>query len=131
MGEPEKGMRMRGEFTLAMHRESEEFERSLIDQRVEQAFEQVYEALIPATSELRHRLDKESWHLFEIVERAYLMALETAARSGIGSQAVRRGDVLRNRLATIPMAPPSPPVTPTIMSPTAEPDQVINVRPCG
>lgn len=122
---------MRAAFTLALHRESEEFERAMVDQRVEQAFELVYEALIPATDELRSRLDQEGRRIFEIVERAYLQAMEAAARSGIGSQAVPRGDVTRNRLATIPHAPAPQPVTPLVGAPTTDPDQVINVRPCG
>jgi hypothetical protein len=123
---------MRAEYTLALRRESEEFEQAMVERRVEQAFEHVYEVLVPASSELRNLLTQEGQHVFEQIERAYLQAIEFAARSGIGSQAVRRNSsLLRAQRSPIPLAP-APKVSMPVASPaTADHDQVINVRPCG
>jgi hypothetical protein len=122
---------MRAEYTLALRRESEEFERAMIEQRVEQAFEHVYDVLVPASSQLRNLLTQEGQHVFEQIERAYLQAIEFAARSGIGSQAVRRNGVLRTQRSLIPLAPAPKVSTPVAAPVTADHDQVINVRPCG
>ena len=122
---------MRAEYTLALRRESEEFERAMVEQRGEQAFEHVYESLVPATNDLRNLLSQEARHMLDQVERAYLQAIEFAARSGIGCQVVRKDSLLRGQRARIPLAAAKQPVVPTATAATADPDQVINVRPCG
>lgn len=122
---------MRAEYTLALRRESAEFEQAMVEQRVEQAFEYVYEALVPATSELRNLLNKEQHHILEQIERAYVQAIEFAARSGIGCQVIRRDSILRGQRSPIPQAAAFKPVVPAATVTTADADQVINVRPCG
>jgi hypothetical protein len=124
---------MRAEYTLALRRESEEFEHAMVEQRVEQAFDHVYEALVPASNDLRKLLEqnKEALHLFEQIEHAYVKAIESAARSGIGCQVVRRDSLLRGQHAHIPLAAKFKPVVATATVTTADHDQVINVRPCG
>src|SRR4051812_21514887 len=107
---------MRAEYTLALRRESEEFEQAMVERRVEQAFEHVYEVLVPASGELRNLLTQEGQHVFEQIERAYLQAIEFAARSGIGSQAIRRNNLLRAQRSSIPLAP-----APKVSTPVASP----------
>src|SRR4051812_35667190 len=122
---------MRAEYTLALRRESEEFERAMIEQRVEQAFDYVYDVLVPASSDLRNLLSQEGQHLFEQIERAYLQAIEFAARSGIGCQASRHNGLLRAQRVTIPLAPAPKLLAAVAGGATADHDQVLNVRPCG
>ena len=81
---------MREEYTLALRRESEEFERAMIEQRVEQAFEHVYEVLVPASSQMRNLLTQEGQHVFEQIERAYLQALEFAQSGNFPESGGRR-----------------------------------------
>lgn len=96
---------MRAEFILAMGRASEELERELVDQRIDEAFEQVYEYLEPAATYLRSTCDSEGCRALERLERAYFRAIEIAARSGIGCRPSRAADVIPQRRAVIPTAP--------------------------
>ena len=85
---------MREEYMLAMHRESDEFEWELIDRRLDEAFSQVYEYLEPAAAYLRAVCDTEGCRALEQLERAYLRAMEIAARSGLGLRPARAGEIL-------------------------------------
>jgi hypothetical protein len=75
---------MREEYTLALHRESAELEWELIDRRLDEAFAHVYEYLEPSAAYLRAVCDAEGRRALEQLERAYLRAMEIAARSGLG-----------------------------------------------
>lgn len=124
---------MRAEFTLAMRRESEEFERAMIEKRVDEAFEHVYEFLGPVTSQLRALLSDEDCRLLDQIEQGYLRAIEFAAKSGLGCQPVRHGDSLHEQHA-IPLAQLAPQLYAERQESTGnatDPDQVINVRPWG
>lgn len=96
---------MRAEFMLAMGRASEELERELVDQRIDEAFEQVYEYLEPAATYLRSICDSEGCRALEQLERAYFRAIEIASRSGIGCRPSHASDVIPQRRAVIPSAP--------------------------
>ena len=115
---------MRAEYTLALRRESEEFERALVEQRVDKTFEEFYELLAPATDYLRTILDRDGTRVLDELERAYLQAIEYAARLAIGCQVVPRTDAARDAIPTAPIYAP-------VVERAASPDQVINVRPCG
>jgi hypothetical protein len=124
---------MRAEFTLAMRRESEEFERAMIEKRVDEAFEHVYEFLGPVTSQLRALLSDDDCRLLDQIEHGYLRAIEFAAKSGLGCQPVRRSDSVREQHA-IPLAQLAPQLhaeRPERAGNEGDPDQVINVRPWG
>ena len=84
---------MREEFTLALHRESSELEWELIDRRIDEAFAQVYEYLEPAADYLRSVCDDDGCRALDQLERAYLKALEVAARSGLGLRPARKGEI--------------------------------------
>lgn len=118
---------MRVEYTLALRRESEEFERALVEQRVDKTFEEFYETLGPATSYLRAILDKEGTRVLDQLEQGYLQAIEFAARLALGCQVTPRVDAIRDAIPTAPIAQTFAPV----VERAANPDQVINVRPCG
>ena len=125
---------MRAEFTLAMRRESEEFERAMIEKRVDEAFEHVYEFLGPVTSQLRALLSDDDCRLLDQIEHGYLRAIEFAAKSGLGCQPVRHGDSLREQHAAIPLAQRAPERYTERQERAGganDPDQVINVRPWG
>ncbi len=122
---------MRAEYTLALRRESEEFERALIEQRVDKAFEQVYEILGAATSHLRAILSKDDTRVLDQLEQGYLQAIEFASRSALGCQVTSRGDALREQRVGIPAAQIAQPTAHATDRATTIPDQVINVRPCG
>lgn len=122
---------MRAEYTLALRRESEEFEQALVEQRVDKTFEQFYETLGPATSHLRAVLSKEDVRVLDQLEQTYLQAIEFASRLALGCQVTPRGDSLREQYAAIPTARAIQPAVPATSSASSAPDQVINVRPCG
>lgn len=122
---------MRTAFTLAMRRESEEFERAMIEKRVDETFEYVYEALDPVTSQLREILSADECRLLDQIEQIYLRAIEFAAKSGIGCQPVRRGDSLHEQHAAIPLAQLTAQERSAGSVKATDPDQVINVRPWG
>lgn len=122
---------MRAEFTLAMRRESEEFERAMIEKRVDEAFEHVYEFLGPLTSQLRAILSDEDCRLLDQIEHGYLRAIEFAAKSGLGCQPVRRNDSVHEQHA-IPYARVAPQPQPERNERAGggvDPDQVLNIRP--
>ena len=119
---------MRAEYTLALRRESEEFEQALVEQRVDKTFEEFYEILGPATSYLRAILDKDGTRVLDQLEQGYLQAIEFAARLALGCQVTARNDSLRE---AIPAAAPIAPTFAPVVERAANPDQVINVRPCG
>lgn len=96
---------MRAEFTLAMRRESSELERELVDRRIDEAFEQVYDFLEPAATYLRGISDGEGRRALEQLERAYFRALQISARSGVGCRPSRKADGIPQRRAVIPAAP--------------------------
>ncbi len=123
---------MRAEFTLVMRRESSELERELVDQRVDDAFEAVYDYLEPAATYLRTVCDGEGRRALEHLERAYLRALEIAARSGIGLRPRLKGDEIPQRRAVIPAAPAPKTDADSASAPAAaEPaDTVLLVTPC-
>lgn len=124
---------MRAEFTLATRRESPELERDLVDRRIDEAFEQVYDCLEPAATYLRAICDGEGRRALEQLERGYFKALEIAARSGIGCRPGPKEDVIPQRRPVIPAArQPDPAAEQAI--PHATPsgdDTVLGVRPCG
>ena len=122
---------MRAEYTLALRRESEEFEQALVEQRVDKTFEQFYEVLESATSHLRTVLNKDDVRVLALLEQTYLQAIEFASRSAIGCQVTPRGDSLREQHAAIPVARVIQPAVPATGSASSAPDQVLNVRPCG
>jgi|SRR5215212_9884596 hypothetical protein len=93
---------MREEYMLAMHRESAELEWELIDRRLDEAFGQVYEYLEPAAAYLRVVCDAEGRRALEQLERAYLRAMEIAARSGLGLRPALTGGALDSGRAGIP-----------------------------
>ena len=124
---------MRAEFTLAMRRESSELERELVDQRVDEAFEQVYDYLEPAATYLRTICDSEGRRALEHLERAYLRALEIAARSGIGLRPRLKGDEIPQRRTVIPAAPaPDPSGDDAALHAASleDTDRVLCVTPC-
>ena len=93
---------MREEYMLAMHRESAELEWELIDRRLDEAFGQVYEYLEPAAAYLRVVCDAEGRRALEQLERAYLRAMEIAARSGLGLRPAPTGAAPGSGRAGIP-----------------------------
>lgn len=123
---------MRAEFMLATGRGSEELERELVDQRIDEAFEQVYDYLEPAATYLRGICDSEGRRALEHLERAYFQALEVAARSGIGCRPSRKSDIIPQRRAVIPAAP-RPETDVQDLAANAAPakaDTVLSVNPC-
>jgi hypothetical protein len=115
---------MRAEYQLAMRRESSELEKTLIDQRIDQAFEQVYDYLEPAANYLRQTCDGEGLRALEQLERAYQQALEHAARSGIGCGPARGGETIPRQRALVGA------VSTDVAGNTGD-DTVLLVRPCG
>lgn len=122
---------MRAAYQLVLHRESSELERALIDQRLDEAFERVYEYLEPAARYLRQSCDADGCRALDQLERAYQQALEHAARSGIGCQPVRKSDAIPHGQRTIAPAPPPPVPAGASHVGLGEADTVIFVRPCG
>lgn len=117
---------MREELMVALRRDSAELEKELIEQRVDAAFEKVYEYLEPAADYLRSILDSQGQRAFKQYEAAVLQALEHAARSGVGCAGRRRTDLNDAPRRAIPVA--RPPVEPLLPPPpAAEPDQVLRV----
>jgi hypothetical protein len=122
---------MRAMLTVALRRESEEFERETVDRLVEQAYEQVRESLMEVSEEIQDRLGNEGIRLMRQLEEGYIRAIEIAARNGLGCQVVPRENILRDPRARIPLAAIQPPAEPVAPAPAAGPDQVISVRPCS
>ena len=120
---------MRTEYTLALRRESVELERALVEQRVDAAYEQVYEYLEPAASHLRSLLSPEGRRLLGQIERAYQHAIEYAARSGLGCQPARRPTLPQATSTPIPVAPSA--AAPPAVDALADPDRVLHIRPCN
>lgn len=89
---------MREEYMLAVRRESYELERELVDRRIDEAFDLVYEELEAAATYLRSVCTAEGRRALDQLERAYAKAVEHAARSGIGG-------TLKHR-STAPAPPP-------------------------
>jgi hypothetical protein len=118
---------MREEYMLAMHRESAELEWELIDRRLDEAFGQVYEYLEPAAAYLRTVCDTEGRRALEQLERAYLRAMEIAARSGLGLRPARIGEVQDSGRAGIPDTETQ--VVAERGSATSGTDSVLHVRP--
>lgn len=119
----------RAEYTLAMRRESPELERTLVDQRVDEAYEQVYEYLEPAATHLRSVLNSIDRRALDELERAYQKAIEHAARSGIGCRA-RRKTILPQRSPSLIPAVCDPAAAPDAAV-LADPDRLLSVRPCS
>jgi hypothetical protein len=117
---------MRAEYTLALRRESVELERSVVDQRIDEAYEKVYEYLEPAANHLRSLLCEEGRRALAQMERAYQQAIEHAARSGIGCQPNRRPTLPQAERAPIPASIALP--EPALFN---DPDRVLHVRPCS
>lgn len=118
---------MREELMVALRRDSVELERELVEQRVDSAFEQVYEYLEPAADYLRSILDEQGLRAFKQYEAAVLKALEHAARSGVGCTGKRRIDLSEAPRRAIPLAQtPAEPLLP--LPPAADPDQVLRVN---
>lgn len=121
---------MREEYTLALGRETEEFEQALIEQRVDHIFEQFYETLVPASNYLRSILSKDDVRALDQLEQGYLLALEQASRSALGFRPTQRRDALHDQRAMIPLARnPQPMTNPT--KETHNPDEVLKIRPCS
>jgi hypothetical protein len=120
---------MREEYMLAVRRESVELESELIDRRIDEAFEAVYEFLEPASAQLHAILDPDGRRALDQLERAYVKALEVAARSGLGCRTCSRSDALPRQQREIPGAAsaesPAAPSTP----PTLDVDVVLQIRP--
>ena len=117
---------MREELMVALRRDSAELERELVEQRIDSAFERVYEYLVPAADYLQSILDPEGLRAFKQYEAAVLQALEHAARSGIGCTGKRRLDLSEATRRSIPVVTPPVEALPT-PPPGAEPDQVLRV----
>ncbi len=117
---------MRGEYTLALRRETEEFEQALIEQRVEKIFEEFYDILGPAGAYLRSVLTKNDAKVLDQLEQVYFQALEKACRSALGVHVTQRRDSIAEQRAAIPMAP----LEPTLPI-TTQGDEVLKVRPCS
>lgn len=123
---------MRVAYTLAMSRESAELEQELVDRRIDEAFEEVYDFLEPAATYLRATCDGEGRRALEQLERAYFRALERAARSGIGCGLPPKSDSVRQRRPVIPamlqteIDPAESPAGTT----SASGDTVLYVTPC-
>jgi hypothetical protein len=115
---------MRAQYQLVMRRESPELEKVLIDQRIDQAFEQVYDYLEPAANYLRQTCDDEGLRALEQMERAYQQALEHAARSGIGCGPARGGETIPRQRAIVS-------ATSAEVTGNSGDDTVLFVRPCG
>lgn len=101
---------MREEYMLAVRRESYELERELVDRRIDEAFDLVYQELDAAATFLRAVCDAEGHRALDQLERAYAKAVEYAARSGIGGTMSRRGAAQAPRQA-IPNADASTPAS--------------------
>ena len=121
---------MRAEYTLALRRESDEFVRAMVDRLVEQSYEHVQETLAEVMDELGALVSPEVRHKLVQLDKTYLRAIEFAARGGIGGQVTPKDKVLRGQRRPIPRAAMPAPVERDGQA-SADPDQVINVRPCG
>ncbi len=123
---------MRADFTLAMRRESKELEQELVDRRIDEAFEQVYDFLEPAATYLRGVCDGEGRRALEQLERAYFRALQISARSGIGCRPSRKADAIPPRRAVLPAAPRPEAGDRAVAEETTSPggDTVLFVTPC-
>ena len=117
---------MREELMVALRRDSVELERDLVDQRVDAAYERVYQDSEPAAEYLRSILDPEGQRAFKQFEQAMFRALKHAARSGIGCTGTPRLDLDAAARPTIPVAPP-PAEAPLIVTPGPDTDQVLRV----
>jgi hypothetical protein len=121
---------MREEYMLAVRRESLELETELVDRRIDEAFEAVYEFLEPASAQLHAILDPDGCRALDQLERAYVKALEVAARSGLGCRKGCASDALPRQQRQIPGAAsaeaPAAPSTP----PGLDVDVVLQIRPC-
>jgi CHASE1-domain containing sensor protein len=117
---------MRAELMLALRRDSAELEHEAVEQRVDAAYERVYEYLEPAAAYLRSILDDQGLRAFRQYEAAVQQALEFAARSGVGFTAKRRLELSDAPRRTIPTVAPAEPIltTPPI---EADPDHVLRV----
>lgn len=122
------------EFMLAMRRASTEMEKELVDRRIDEAFEQVYDYLEPAAAFLRATCDDEGRRALAQLERAYQRALEIAARSGLGCRPPRSGNMIPQRQpvpgARFPTAAGEE-AAPVGMATSAGADTVLFVRPVG
>lgn len=119
---------MREEFMLATRRDSRELERELVDRRIDDAFGKVYDYLEPAAAYLRQVCDGEARRALEQLERAYLQALEVAARSGLGCRSASNADFVPVQAVRAPRDIPLA-AQPVEALPNA--DLVLDVRVCG
>jgi hypothetical protein len=117
---------MREELMVALRRDSAELEQEMVEQRVDAAFERVYQDLEPAADYLRSTLDPQGLRAFKQYEAAVQRALEYAARSGVGCTGKRRLDLGENSRRTIPVVVPPVEALPAPLT-AAEPDQVLRV----
>ena len=117
---------MRAEMMLALRRDSAELEHEVVEQRVDAAYERVYEYLEPAAAYLRSILNAQGLKAFEQYEAASQQAVEHAARSGVGCTVKRRLELSDAPRRTIPTVAPVEPVltTPPL---EADPDHVVRV----
>lgn len=117
---------------LALRRESVELERELIEQRIEEAYANVEEYLVPAFTYLHQTADLEGRRALEAIDLAYTRALEFAARSGIGGRATRHDGATPPSRRAIPTASVSPYAPPAPATPEASGDDtVLWMRPIG
>ena len=117
---------MRAELMLALRRDSAELEHEVVEQRLDAAYERVYEYLEPAAAYLRSVLDAQGLRAFKQYEAACQQALEHAARSGVGCTVKRRLELSDAPRRTIPtVAPAEPALTPPPLE--ADPDHVLRV----
>ena len=122
------------EFMLAMRRTSTEMEKELVDRRIDEAFEQVYDYLEPAAAFIRANCDDEGRRALAQLERAYQRALEIAARSGLGCRPPRSGNMIpQQQPATGARFPATlrEEVAPVGAAPAPGADTVLFVRPVG
>lgn len=119
----------RAELMVALRRDSAEIERDLVEQRVEAAYERVYEYLGPAADYLREILEEigshEGLRALRMCEDAFHTALMHAARSGIGCSARPLLDLSDAPRRRIPMAAEAAPTAPP--PPAPNPDQLLRV----
>lgn len=104
---------MRAELMLALRRDSAELEHQVVEQRVDAAYERVYEYLEPAAAYLRSILDDQGLRAFKQYEAAVQQAIEHAARSGVGCTVERRLELSDAPRRTIPTVAPTEPALTT------------------
>lgn len=112
------------DYTLALHRESPEYEHQQIERRMDAAYEHVYQELETAKAYLKRTLNRDGRRALKQLEESYNQAVAIAARSGIGLAPTQPGFAARILSHAIPNA--AGPIAPS----EADPDRVLQIQPC-